>query len=123
MTEYQKFENTEIYQQCLKAGDFAWQVYERINWSLKKVIGEQYIRSIDSVGANFIEGYGRFHYLDRIKFYYNSRGSLFEAKGWSYLLEKRKIISAQELNYIICLLEDIHRQLNSIIKMTYSKKN
>ncbi len=31
-------------------------------------MGDQFIKSIDSVGANIADGYGRFHYLDRINF-------------------------------------------------------
>jgi len=42
-------------------------------------MGDQFIRSIDSITANIAEGFGRFHFLDRRKFYYNARGSLLEA--------------------------------------------
>lgn len=38
-----------------------WKIYERFSWQEKKVIGDQFIRAIDSVGANIAEGYGRFH--------------------------------------------------------------
>ena len=54
-------------------------------------MGDQFIEAVDSVGANIAEGYGRFHYLDRIKFYYNSRASLIECnEHWIELLKERK---------------------------------
>lgn len=53
-------------------------------------MGDQLIRVIDSHAANIAEGYGRYHYLDRIKFYYNARASLLESKHWLYLFLKRK---------------------------------
>lgn len=38
----------------------------------------QILRASRSSTANIAEGWGRFHYLDSNKFYYNSRGSLAE---------------------------------------------
>lgn len=38
----------------------------------------QILRATRSSTANIAEGWGRFHYLDSNKFYYNSRGSLAE---------------------------------------------
>ena len=64
-----------------------------MDWKLQKIIGDQWITSIDSVGSNIAEGYGRFHYLDKIKFYYNARGSLLESKHWLDRLYERRIIT------------------------------
>ena len=46
-----------------------WKIYQRLDWKMRKITGDQMIESIDSVGANIAEGYGRFHYLDKNKFY------------------------------------------------------
>ncbi|MFA6096491.1 MAG: four helix bundle protein [Candidatus Paceibacterota bacterium] len=112
----------EPYKTSVKISEKCWQIYEKLNWQLKKVIGDQFIRSIDSMGANVAEGYGRFHYLDRIKFYYNARGSLFEAKHWLLLLKKRKIISETQFNDLLTDLESFHKQLNVFIKASYPKE-
>lgn len=72
-------------------------MYEALDWQVKKVMGDQFIRATDSVGANIAEGYGRFHYLDRIKFYYNARGSLSEARfHWAELLNERGKVSQKD---------------------------
>jgi four helix bundle protein len=39
---------------------------------------DQIRRASTSVGANIAEGFGRFHYKEKIKFYYNARGSICE---------------------------------------------
>ena len=91
--------------------------------AIKKIIGDQLIRAIDSVGANIVEGYGRFHYLDRIKFYYNARGSLFEVKHWLFLLKERQKITEEKFNELLKDLEILHKQLNSFIKSSCPKNN
>ncbi len=49
------------------------------------------------MGANIAEGYRRYHYLAKIKFYYNSRASLSEAcNHWPELLRERKKITEDE---------------------------
>ncbi len=44
-----------------------------------------------SITANIAEGYGRYHYLDSLKFYSNARGSLNETLG--------HLINARVLDY------------------------
>jgi len=120
---YTPLENIVPYQTALKLGNDCWKIYERLSWQMKKIIGDQFITAIDSVGANIAEGYGRFHYLDRIKFYYNSRGSLLESKHWVLLLKERQVITSEEYENLISLLNNLHRELNVYIKACYASKN
>ena len=110
------------YKMAVELSDYCWEIYERMDWRERKIIGDQFITAIDSVGANIAEGYGRFHYLDRIKFYYNSRGSLLESKHWALLLRKRGKITEEEFNNLIEKLNKLHYQLNSFIKGCYPNK-
>lgn len=108
----------EIYNKSRDISRLAWPVYASFDWSAKKVIGDQWIEAIDSVGANIAEGHGRYHFADRNRFNYNARGSLVEAQHWTGLLAERKIISddiAQELQK---LLRDLLISLNAAIKST-----
>ena len=81
----------EVYKLARELSRIGWKIYQNLNWQTKKIMGDQFIEAVDSVGANIAEGYGRFHYLDRIKFYYNSRASLIECnEHWIELLKERK---------------------------------
>ena len=55
-------------------------------------LAPQIRRSSKSVMANIAEGYGRYHYLDSLRFYYIARGSLEETIN--------HIITAHDLAYI-----------------------
>jgi len=113
----------KIYQKALIISNKSWEIYQKFDWRIKKTIGDQFITAIDSIGANIAEGYGRFHYLDRIKFYYNSRGSLLESLHWLGLLINRDLITRNDHNSITALLEDLNLSLNAFIKSNYQSKD
>ncbi|MFH0891345.1 MAG: four helix bundle protein [Candidatus Falkowbacteria bacterium] len=115
MSDYIKLGDLEIYQIAVELSDLSWDIYERMEWQNKKIIGDQFIRATDSIGANIAEGYGRYHHKDKIKFYYNSRGSLLESKHWTLLLAKRKLISKTNYDKIMSKLEKLHKKLNLFI--------
>ena len=110
--DYVKLGDLFVYKISLELSDEAWNVYKYLNWQEKKIMGDQFVRSVDSVGANIAEGYGRYHYLDKIKFYYNSRGSLLEVKHWAYRLHKREKIVKEEFVDFIKLADNVHFHLN-----------
>lgn len=117
--EHVNLKDLFVYKLSLDLSLFYGRIYEKFDWETKKIEGMQLIRSIDSVGANIAEGYGRFHYLDRIKFYYNARGSLLESKHWCYLLFKREKITTENYKILIEKLNALHVNLNGFINACY----
>lgn len=115
-----------IYQLSREISFIAWEVYEKLSYGDKKIFGDQFISAIDSIGANIAEGFGRFHYLDKNKFNYNSRGSLLESIHWLEVMRERAKISEElykKLNEKLSLLK---MQLNRYISSTkeqLQKKN
>ena len=84
-------------------------------------MGDQFIRAVDSVGANIAEAFGRFHYLDKVKFYFNSRGSLLESKHWLNLLYERKKVKVRFRDEFLSLYENLRPALNGLIQSTLRK--
>jgi four helix bundle protein len=76
---YIPLKELKVYQLARQLSTKAWLIYSKMSFEDKKHIGDQFIRLVDSVGANIAEGYYRFYYLDKCRFYYNSRASLAEA--------------------------------------------
>ncbi|MEM6844564.1 MAG: four helix bundle protein [Bacteroidota bacterium] len=120
---YIVLKDLEVYQRARQLSVMGWKIYDKLDWQNKKTMGDQFIRATDSVGANIAEGYGRFHYLDKIRFYYNSRGSLLEcATHWSELLfERNRISKDQHISYKK-VADQLHVKLNNLIRSTYQSK-
>lgn len=113
-----KLEELEVYKLSREISREAWDVYSKFDWQTKKIIGDQFITAIDSVGANIAEGWGRFHYSDKNKFNYNARGSLTEGEHWLDLLFERGFISEAAHAGLKKKILSLHLKLNSYIKST-----
>ncbi|RZS98332.1 four helix bundle protein [Cecembia calidifontis] len=122
--DYIKLEDLEVYQLSRALSKKAWAIYSKLNWQMRKIMGDQFIESSDSIGANLAEAYGRYHYLDRIRFLYNSRGSKLESVNhWLSLMHERGVISDDEFNDAKDTAEKLAVKLNNYIKSIYNSKN
>ena len=113
----------EVYRIARELSRSSWKIFQAMDWHDQKIIGDQWIRSIDSVGANISEGFGRFHYLDKNKFYYNARGSLSEYQHWSVLMHERGKIGEDFFQRIQTQTKQLMIKLNNLITATKSKSN
>lgn len=120
--EHIKLEDLDVYKVVREISKIAWEIYNSLSWREKKIFGNQHVQSADSIGANIAEGYGRFHYLDRIKFYYNARGSLLECSHWAKLMLERDISDPKLLKKSIELLTKEEIRLNNLISSLYRAK-
>ena len=68
-------EDPEVYMIFRRILSLAWVIYTRMSFEDRKLMGVQLLRAVDSVGASIADGYGRYHYLDKLRFYYNLRAS------------------------------------------------
>lgn len=122
---YIPLKDLEVYQLSRKLSAMAWRIYDRMNFEEKKTMGDQFIRSVDSVGANIAEGYNRYHYLDKIRFFYYSRASMAEAiEHWLELMYEREKVSKEHVDQMKELHQKLQVKLNNFITTTYksSKK-
>jgi four helix bundle protein len=121
--EYIPLKDLEVYQLARELSKLAWAVYEQMNWHDKKIMGDQFISSIDSIGANVAESYGRFHYLDRVRFLYNSRGSMVEAiNHWLELLLERSKINQSDYDAMKSVADKLSVKLNNYINSIYNSR-
>lgn len=98
--------------------DEVWEKVATWDWFNKRTLGIQLVDSIDSIGGNIAEGFGRFHKKDKIKFYYNARGSVMEAIHWLERARIRKLLSQKDYEDLFEELQKLPREINNLIKLT-----
>ena len=107
-----------IYLIATEFADKVWEIVSQWDWHSKKTVGEQWVRAADSIGANIAEGYGRFHFAERLKFLYYARGSEFESEHWLETAKRRKLITEAQYTDLRHDLDELLPQLNGYIKRT-----
>ncbi|MDI6778203.1 MAG: four helix bundle protein [Patescibacteria group bacterium] len=120
--EYLNLDKLEVYLLSRELSRIAWEVHQNLTWQAKKINGDQFVESTDSTGANIAEGYGRYHYLDKIKFYYNARASMKESRHWFEILLERKMITCTERKKYLHIYAKLSPKLNAFISVTYKNK-
>lgn len=114
------FEDLDCYKLALDVIVNAHQVANALPSHEKYDLVQQLRRASKSVSANIAEGYGRFHYLDTLRFYSIARGSLNETLN--------HFITAQLLGYIgqiyLGKLSDLVRQAEKTLNglMNYVRR-
>ncbi|MFC1927475.1 four helix bundle protein [Chloroflexota bacterium] len=122
--EVKNFENLEVWQ---IGRDLVTKVYT-LTASLPQSeafgLAAQIKRAALSVPANIAEGFGRYHYMDKARFYLNARGSLYELK--SHLLiarDLRYLKRSQPVSDVLTLVDNLSVKLNNLITATRRLKN
>jgi four helix bundle protein len=122
--EVKSFENLEVWQ---IGRDLVTKVYT-LTASLPQSeafgLTAQIKRAVLSVPANIAEGFGRYHYMDKARFYLNARGSLYEPR--SHLLiarDLRYLKRSQPVSDVLTLVDNLSVKLNNLIATTRKLKN
>jgi four helix bundle protein len=122
--EVKSFENLEV---CQIGRELVTKVYT-LTASLPQSeafgLAAQIKRAALSVPANIAEGFGRYHYMDKARFYLNARGSLYELK--SHLLIARDLgyfKRSRPVSDILTLVDNLSVKLNNLVATTRKLKN
>jgi four helix bundle protein len=83
---------------------------------------DQIRRSSKSVGANIAEGYGRFYYMDNVRFCYTARGSLDETVNHLRAALDLGFIPAELYQDMRAQADEIRRMLNGYIEWLKTQK-
>jgi four helix bundle protein len=116
------FESLNFYQDSLKllkasyrlAGDLP--NYERYN------LTDQLRRASCSILLNTAEGYGRYHYLDRLRFLYIARGSLSETLSGFIIAQNLGYCDEFQLDWSRQLKQKIEKNLNGYCRFIRKQK-
>ena len=112
---YNTFEDMPGWQKAMDLAGRIFRITEKLPKKEDYGLTSQIRRSSLSVSGNIAEGFGRRHTKDKLNFYYDARGSLFETK--SHLIYGKNVgyFTITEFNEHNVLIEDIWKELNSLI--------
>jgi len=79
-------------------------------------------RSVQSIPANIAEGYGRYYYLDSVRYCYIARGSLEETYSHLRLACELGYISQDEYARLALEIEELRRMVNGYIAFLKESK-
>jgi len=119
--EIRSFEDLDVWK---IAKELVLKVYnETTKFPKEELFGitSQMKRAVLSVPANIAEGFGRYHYLDKAKFYLNSRGSLLELKSFVLIALELNFINGVKAEELIKDIDDLGVKLNNLIASTKRK--
>jgi four helix bundle protein len=89
--------------------------YERYN------LQDQLRRASCSILLNIAEGYGRYHYLDRLRFLYIARGSLAETLSAFIIAETLGYCNNEQLIWVNNIKTKIEKNLNGYCRFIRSQ--
>ena len=73
-------------------------------------------RAASSISANIAEGFSRYHFKDKIRFYYQARGSLTEVQNFLILSRDLNYISREDFEDLGKKTKDIAKLINGLIR-------
>lgn len=102
------------YRFALFLADTSWQDVSKLAQDRRTVsLSDQLYRAVDSISANFAEGYSRGTGKDRARFYEYALGSARESRDWYF--KGRQILGESVVHHRLQLLTDIIRLLLTIV--------
>jgi len=105
--------------------DFSLEIYKITkNFPKSEIFGiiSQLRRAAYSIGANIAEGFGRYYFKDKIRFYYQARGSATEAQHFLILSLKIGFINKKEFVELYKDIERIRRGIVGLIRSINKNK-
>lgn len=114
----QKFTDLEVWKNSHELTIFVYKITK--NFPKEEIFGitSQIRRASVSIESNIAEGFSRFHFKDRLNFYYQSRGSASEVQTQLLIVKDLKYISLEDFNKAFGFTQKVLIILSGLIKST-----
>ena len=119
--KYLGLNDITAYKIAFELSNHVWNIVMKWDIFAKRMVGEQFVRAVDSISANIAEGFRRYYKKDKIHYYRISFGSISEALDWNEKAKTRKLLKVEEYNHIFGVLQKLPKEINSLIQFTNQK--
>ncbi|QIR36955.1 four helix bundle protein [Tolypothrix sp. PCC 7910] len=116
------FETLGFYLDSLKLLKAAYRLADSLPDCERYNLSDQLRRASASILLNIAEGYGRYHYLDRLRFMYIARGSLADTKSTFIIAESLGYCNTEQLHWVTQLKDQIEKGLNGYCRFIRSQQ-
>ena len=122
MAKIRKFEDLDVWQMGKKLTADIYGITSQFPKEEVYGITAQVKKASLSIPANIAEGFGRFHFMDKAKFYLNARGSLYELKSHLLIAKELGFINDTVEGRVLEYIDDYALKLNNLIHKTRTLK-
>lgn len=108
-----------------KAHELVLKVYLKTKYFPKEElygITSQIRRAAFSISANIAEGFNRYHYNDKVRFYHNARGSVSEVQNFLFLSKELLFLNELDFKELFDLCEQVNKLINGLIRSIEKQK-
>ena len=109
------FEGLASYQHGLRLFEAVYRLAAQLPAHERYNLADQLRRAALSVLLNIAEGYGRYHYLDKLRFFYIARGSLCETLSGFIAARQAGYIEEEQLAWARKIEAETEKSLNGYI--------
>lgn len=114
----QKFTDLEVWKESHKLTLLVYRFTKNFPKDEAFGLTSQIRRAVVSIESNIAEGFSRFHFKDRLNFYYQSRGSTSEVQTQLIITKDLKYITQIEFSEAFDLSQKVLIILSGLIKST-----
>ena len=114
--QHQPIEALDLFEIFEEVAHWAWKVAEQWPPHVRNGFGLQLTDAADSIGANLVEGDGRYGDADAIRFFIYARGSARETRLWIRRAIRRKLVLEADGEHQISELVRATKLLNLLIR-------
>ena len=118
---YNSFKEMPVWKDAIEVAEKIFNLTEKLPKKEDYGFTSQIRRAALSISANIAESFGRNHTADKINFLYYARGSITETQSHLEYGKRVGYIKKSDYDLLDTLLENIHLDLNKIIK-TFKNK-
>ncbi len=123
MAKIEKFTDLEAWQLGRKLGIAVYEVSAKFPKTEIYGLVSQLRRATISITSNIAEGFSRYYFANRLKFYYMARGSLGEVQSQLILARDTGILNNEDYKDLWCQTEQVEIVLGGLIRKTRNLAN
>ncbi len=120
MTRIQKFTDLQAWQEAHKLTLLIYQITHKFPKEEIYGLCSQLRRAAVSTESCIAEGFSRYHYKDRLNFYYDARGPIAEIQSQSITSKDLKFIAKNDFENISNQVDKVSVILGGLIRSTVS---